>query len=352
MIRKVFAAVAVLVLVLGILGSFIAMGQSAAPRTVASNSLVFEMLPASDAVVVGDGKRFFTEASKLLAANQKGLGELLAKLDEVQAKTGIDLRKFETFAAGASISSGEGHGHKVAPVVIARGSVDSAQVIEAAKRTAEGKATEESVNGKKMYVVAAKDVMELAKKHAPASANQKNVQDKVSQHTMDDLAIAAIDAKTVVFGHASRVRQTLEAKSKVSDDLIAMLAKKPTGIANFAAKVPGGLSMLIPMDNDELGAILNSVKAIYGAADAANGQATISLTAVTEKANQAEELKGTLEGLRDLGKSILGVAPGADKKLYARLLGSVKLANAGNELNLDLAIPQSDIDAIVALIKK
>jgi hypothetical protein len=350
MIRKVTAAIAVLVLILGIVGSFVTMGQTESSRTAGANPLV-SMLPASDAVVVGDGKRFFTEVPKVLAANQKLLGELLSKLDEVQAKTGVDLRKFETFAAGASIAKSEGHGHKVAPVVIARGSVDSGQVIEAAKKAAEGKAKEESVAGRTMYVVSAKDVMELAKKHAPASANHQKAQDKAA-HTVDDLAIAATDANTVVFGFASRVRETLEAKSKVGDDLLTLLAKKPAGIANFAAKVPGGMSSLLPLDNDELGMVINSIKAVYGAADVANGQATVNLTAVTEKPNQAEELKGTLEGLKSLGQSVLGVSKGADKKLYAKLLSNVRLTNVGNELSLDLTIPQGDIDAIVAIIKK
>ena len=350
MIRKVTAAIAVLVMVLGILGSFIAMGQAESSRAAGANPLV-SMLPASDVVAVGDGKRFFSEAPKLLAANQKALGELLAHLDQVQAKTGIDLRKFDTFAAGASVTKLEGPGYKIEPVVIARGSIDSAQVIETAKKLAEGKAKEESVNGRSMYIVSSKDAMELAKKHAPVSANNKKAGDKVAQMT-DDLAIAATDSNTVVVGFASRVRETLEAKSKVNDELLALLAKKPAGIANFAAKVPGGMSSLLPLDNDDLGAVISSIKAVYGAADVANGQATVSLTAVTEKANQAEELKGTLDGLKSLGQSFLGASKAADKKLYAKLLSSVKLSNVGNELNIDVAVPQSDIDAIVAIIKK
>ena len=350
MIRKVTAAIAVLVLVLGILGSFIAMGQGESSRTAGASPLV-AMLPASDVIVLGDGKRFFGEVPKVLAANQKALTELLAHLDQLQAKTGIDLRKFETFAAGASVTKLEGPGHKIAPVVIARGSVESAQVIEAAKKVAEGKAKAESVNGRTVYVVSSKDVIELAKKHAPVSANNKKAEDKAA-HMTEDLAIAAVDANTVVFGYASRVRETLEARSTVSNDLMALLGKKPAGIANFAARVPGGMSALLPLDNDDLGTVINSIKAVYGSADVANGQAAISLTAVTERADQAEELKGTLEGLKSLGQSFLGASKAADKKLYAKLIAGVRLSNVGNELNLDLAIPQADIDALVSIIKK
>jgi hypothetical protein len=58
MIRKVTAAVAVLVLILGIVGSFVTMGQTDSSRTVGASPLI-AMLPASDVVAVGDGKRFF-----------------------------------------------------------------------------------------------------------------------------------------------------------------------------------------------------------------------------------------------------------------------------------------------------
>jgi hypothetical protein len=228
MIRKVAAAIAVFVLMLNIVGAFVAIAHGQTSQKAGANPLV-SMLPASDAVVVGDGKRFFTEAPKLLAANQQGLAELLAKLDEVQAKTGIDVRKFDTFAAGVSMAMTEGHGQKIDPVAIARGSVDSAQVIEAAKKATEGKAKEESVNGKKMYVVAAKDVMELAKKNAPATANQKNIQDKVAQHTMDDLAFAALRCEHR--GFRSRIARSSNARSKdersVTNCLVCSLRSLP-----------------------------------------------------------------------------------------------------------------------------
>jgi hypothetical protein len=53
----------------------------------------------------------------------------------------------------------------------------------------------------------------------------------------------------------------------------------------------------LPLDNDDLGAIINSVKAIYGSR-CCEYRAMVSLTAVTEKPQQAEELKATLDGER------------------------------------------------------
>jgi hypothetical protein len=349
MIRKLTAAFAASLLVLNMAASSVVLADTS--KKAKTNALV-SMLPASDVVVTADGKRFFSEAlPKVLSANQAALKDVFAHVDSVQAKTGIDLRKFDSFAVGANIGKAEGNKFKVAPVVIARGTTNSASLIEAAKTASEGKFKQETVAGKTVYVVAAKDVVDLAKKHAPVSANSAKVQAKVTD-AVDDMAFSATDANTVVFGYASRVRETLEHKSAVSAELLSLLAKKPAGIVNFAGKVPGGMSTLLPLDNDDLGANIDAIKVMYGAMDVANGNASLSLTAVTAKATQAEELKGTLEGLRDMGKSLLGFSKGADQKLYAKLLGEIKINSVANEINLDLAIPQTDLDALVAILKK
>jgi len=349
MIRKLTAAFAALLLVFNMAASSVVSADTS--KKAKTNALV-SMLPASDVVVTADGKRFFTEAlPKVLSANQAALKDIFAHVDSVQAKTGIDLRKFDSFAVGANIGKTDGNKFKVAPVVIARGSTDSGTLIEAAKKASEGRFKEETIAGRTVFVVAAKDVIELAKKHAPVSANSAKVQTKVTD-AVDDMAFSATDANTIVFGYATRVRETLERRSAVSAELLSLLAKKPAGVVNFAGKVPGGMSTLLPLDNDDLGANIDSIKMMYGAMDVANGNAILSLTAVTAKATQAEELKGTLEGLRDLGKSLFQFSKGADKKLYAKLLGDIKITNVANEINLDLAIPQTDLDALVAMLKK
>jgi hypothetical protein len=61
------------------------------------------LLPASDGVVTLDVKRFFGVAlPKLLTANQPMLTDILSKIDEMKAKTGIDVRQFEYLAAGVT----------------------------------------------------------------------------------------------------------------------------------------------------------------------------------------------------------------------------------------------------------
>lgn len=312
-----------------------------------TNPLV-ALLPASDAVVTVNGKRFFGEAlPTVLASNQKLLGEILAKIDAIQTRTGVDLRRFDSLVGGVNIIKKAGNDFDFDPVVIARGAVQSAAVIESVKHSANAKIREESLNGRKILVISAADIL--------ASMNVNPTDLAVPQKQpefVNDLAVTAIDANTLAVGSLVRVRETVAHGSTLSPELIDLLGKKAPALANFAAKVPGGMSTLLPLDNDDLGMNLDSIKTVYGNADFAAGQATISVTGRTLQAQQAIDLKGTFDGLRDIGKSFLGASKAADKQLYARLLTNIKITQVANEISLDLAIPQSDIDMLVAILKK
>lgn len=302
------------------------------------------ILPASDAVVVMNGKRFFNEArTGVLTSNQKLLGEILSRINSIESKTGVDLRRFDNIVAGVNILRKENASFDFDPVVIARGAIDSSAVIEAGRNAANGKYREESVNGKAIYIFSAQDFAANLQSNSPAQTNAC---------LNGEIAVSMIDGFTLVVGSLARVRETLEHKTGVSPELTALLTKKAPGILNFAGKIPGGLSALLPLDNDELGANLDSIKTVYGNADVVAGQALISVTGRTLQTRQAADLKGTFEGLRDLGKGLLGSSRAADKQLYARLLGNVRITSVSNEISLDLTIAQGDLDALVAVFKK
>jgi hypothetical protein len=315
-------------------------------RAKAQANPLVALLPASDAVATIDGKRFFGEAiTNVLLSNQKLLGDLIANLDSIQARTGIDVRRFDAFALGVNIVKKESNNFDFDPVVIARGTDNTANLIESAKKAADGKYREETVGGRTVYIVSAQTVADALKPADPNASTKP-------AHFDRDIAMTAFDGTTVAFGSVERVKATIEHKTSVSPELTALLAKKAPAIVNFAGNVPGGMRSLLPLDNDELGATIESIKQVYGSLDVAGGQAMVSVTGRTLQPKQAADLKGTLEGLRDLGKSLLGASRGADKKLYARLLGNVRVTQVANEISLDLAIPQTDLDALLAILKK
>ena len=349
--KNVFAVFSASLLVLSfVLNTFAAVNDKRVVKRLpkaAANPLVV-MLPASDAVITVNGKRFFGEAlTNALSANQKLLGEIFGKLDSIQSKTGIDLRRFDSIAAGVNIIRKTTKDFDYDPVVIARGTIDSAAMMESSKKASEGKFRQETIAGRTVLIFSAQEVLaQLQPNAAVPVVAPKNLELK------NDIAVSAADGTTLVFGSLNRVRETLERKSSVSKEISGLLTKKAPAILNFAGKIPGGLSTLLPLDNDELGANIDSIKYLYGSGDVVAGQALISVTGRTVQAQQAADLKGTLDGLKDLGKAFLGASRAADKQLYARLLSNVRITQAANEINLDLAIPQSDLDALIAIVSK
>ena len=81
------------------------------------------------------------------------------------------------------------------------------------------------------------------------------------------------------------------------------------------------------------------------------GTATVHAAARTMQPAQARSLLETLEGLQMVGKAFLGAAKGADKEVFARMIENAKFTARGNDVVLDLAVPQSDIDILVGSLK-
>ncbi|HUR97999.1 MAG TPA: hypothetical protein VMZ26_08055 [Pyrinomonadaceae bacterium] len=327
---RIFAVFVLSVLVFNLGGSTFA--DSKAKK---GGSELVSLLPASEGVVTLDARRFFNDAMpKLLSGNQPMLAHVTAEIEKFQSKTGIDIRQFESTAAGVTTKKVGERKYDIEPVVIARGQTSSAALISAAKSKA--KYTEERVGERTIYIFS-----EAVTVGTPAPSKFPGV-----------TAVAVIDSTTIAFGSRARVRETLEARTKVDQELIGFLGQNPAAVASFASRVPAGLKSFVPMDNDELGKNIDSIQFIYGNADVAGELATVHMTARTLQNAQAKSLHETLEGLQMLGKAFLGSAKGADKQAYARMIGNAKFTVRANEVTLDLQVPQSDIDILVGSLKK
>jgi len=321
------------------------------PRNVVTTAEIVSLLPASDGVAVIDVKRFLSTAlPQMLSGNQQMLAEVTKGLEDAKAKTGIDFRQFDLVAAGITATKVKEKEYDFDSVIIARGKISSGALIAAAKLAANGKYREEKVGEKTVYIFEPK---QIADQHLPQSSGKvaeliKKAVGRFSKET----AVTAIDATTLAFGSPARVKETIAGTSKVGADVSSLLNKTTSSVMTFAAKVPDGMSAFLPLENDELGKNIDSIKYLYGSMDVVGTTTTLQATARTLHADQAASLKDTLDGLQMLGKAFLGNAKGADKQVYARLIENVKFASKGNEVSMDLAIAQPDIDFLVGLLKK
>lgn len=345
-----FLAVSILgVLLLNIAGPVLADTRGKKVRKSQATQLA-TLLPASDGIVTLDVKRFFGIAlPKLLSANQPMLTDILAKIDDMKAKIGIDIRQFEYVAAGVTAKKITEKEYDFDPVVIARGQISAGGLLGAAKLAANGKYREEKAGDKTIYVFAAKDIAEQAKQQYPAGKTA--MADKIIGKMSHEIAVSTIDANTLVFGSLPLVRLAIEAKNTAATDLLSLLGKRETSVVSFAGKVPNGMSTFLPLDNDELGKNIDSIRYVYGSMDV-NGETTsLNMTARTAQNSQAASLLETLEGLQIVGKALLGGSKSADKQVYVRMIDNAKFSVKGNEVTFDLQVPQSDIDVLVGMMK-
>lgn len=322
--------------------SGLAAAQTTEPAS-ASQSLV-DLLPASNAVVSIDVQKGLNDAlPKLLVGNPQIKAEVDQGLAEISSKIGPDALKFSDVVVGVGVQEVAGPAApKVLPVFIARGDVSAAQVVAKATEASKTPCTERVVSGKTIYVCQMEVSVKQKAKGASVSSATK---------ILKETAFVALDANTVAFGAVSRVLDTVEHRSVVNPAIKGLLKDSPTTVAAFAMENVNGLEKLVPLENDDVGNALKNLRYMAGSADSVADGFVFSGLFRSVDAASSKELGSLLSGLQAIGKAFLGNSNRADQKLYGRLINNVKIAQADNDVTLSIAIPQADVNALMAEVK-
>jgi hypothetical protein len=304
-----------------------------------------DSLPASDAVINIDMKRMIDVAiPQILASKPEEFAKMNTQIDEMRAKTGVDIRLFEKIAVGLSIKQFNKKTN-VEPLVLAQGKFSSNALIALAKVAAKGKYREEKIGERTIYIFDAKEVIE---ENAPKA--KSSMVDKLFTMFSNEMAVTAFDDNTLTLGSLSRVKEMLAGTSKIDATVLALVNKKAGAIASFAASTPSGMSQIIDLDNDELGNILASIRTLHGSLDMGEGSATLAISAKTVNAEQASAMEDTLVGLQMVGKSLLGGMKGDKKQIFGKMIDKVEIKRNINIVNIGLQIPQSEIDVLIGAV--
>jgi len=310
------------------------------------------LLPNSEAVINIEMSRLMKEAiPQMLATKPQYLQELNSKIDEIKNNLGIDLRQFDQLAVGIGYKTVSAKETDFEPIILARGQFNSAAYLGLAKVAAKGKYREEKIGEKTVYIFSPTEILAQNKPANQDSFIAKMI-DRVMKSFSQEVAVSSYDDNTLVMGPLKRVRQAFESKTRVSNAVLDLAAKNPDSLLSFGADMPAGASQFIPIDNDEIGKNIESIKQMFGALDFNNSQAKLAISAKTAKADEAQSLEETLAGLQMVGKALLGGVKGDDKKLYTRLIENAVIARKSNEVSLNLVMPKTDIDALMAILLK
>jgi hypothetical protein len=332
-------------------------------------------LPASDAVMTLNIQRLFSDALPLvLSGNQPLLAEIVGHIDEVKNKTGFDLRQFEQVAIGVS-NKKSGSNLTFEPVLLARGTFNANALIALGKTAANGKYREEKSGDRTIYIFSPLQLMQQPKssstaKNPPAATLKALPPTKMKTMAMKapspferavermfdslsrEVAVTAFSDNTLAIGSAARVRETIAATSlKIGNDVLNLVTRRANAVLNIGLKLPNGMEDFAPdLGNDEISKNLNAIRFLSGSLAAADGSATLSVSAKTALPEQAKSLFEQLQGFQMLGKTFLGGnAKSEDKQVFARMIDNVKIARgeSSNEVMLDLQVPQNDINILL-----
>jgi hypothetical protein len=343
--KKIFALLTVFGVVFGAVG--VGFADTKGRKKAKTGNQLLALLPPSDAVVTVDVKRVFAEAlPQVLSANQSMLTEILGKFDEIKSRTGIDYKQFQQIAIGVSSINALENGYDFEPVVLARGQFDANGIVTVAKTAANGKYREEKIGERTVYVFSPQAAIEQNK----GKINTSKFADIIKKFLAGlnkEMALTTYDNNTVVLGSLARVREMFEAKTRISPEVAGLVLRKPNAIANFGAQLPTGLTQFVVLDDDTLGNSLAGVRQLSGSMDVAGGNTIVSIAARTVDPEQAKNLKDTLGGFRGFAGVLKG-SQRPDQKIYGRMLENVKIAQTGNEVTVDLQVPLTDVNVLVA----
>lgn len=339
--NRIFALFAVFAVFLSVV-SF-----ASADNKANKNNELLALLPASDMAMTVDVKRLFDEAlPQILSANQPMLAEIRGKMDEIKTQTGLDVRQFQQVAVGVVTKKVNEKDYIFEPMILARGQYSSGAVLAVAKLASKDKYREEKIGDRTVYVFSPKEIVEENKAKVNNSDALEMI-DKFFGSLTQEVAITTYNENTLAIGSLSQMRSMFEAKTRISNEIVELVGRKPNAIISFGANIPSGLSQFMELGDDELGKTLDSVRQLSGSMDVLDGNTLISVTAKTTDDTQAKNLKTTLDSLQGFFAPILKSSKGADKKVYAKMVESAKITQSGNQVMLDLKVPQADLNVIV-----
>jgi hypothetical protein len=344
--RSFFALLTMFALMSSAFNFSVAAQQNARVTVPSQLNQLAAQLPKSDSVVIVDLQRVMTEvAPQVMAGNAKLLGEVNTRVEEINSQIGIDLRQFDQLAAGVNFKQTAPKKFDFEPLILARGKVDVAPLLASARTASKGKYREEKAGARTIYIFAAKEILRDNKpKTATPQAEEKF--NKMLARIPAEIALTTFDANTVAVGTPIRVREVIEGKSRIGQDILALASRRPNSIMSFGANVPAGLSQVFELGIDELSKSLDSMRQVYGSMNVSGSNTIISVATKTFKPEQAKELADTLTGLQMLGKGFLGGMSGADKQVYARMAENAKISQANDEVTIDLQVANTDLNIL------
>lgn len=302
------------------------------------------LLPASDAVVTADVKRVINDAlPRAFSSDPAKLAQVNADIDRFRTRTGVDLRSIDKMALGArfhEVTTEASRPTRIEMVAIARGTFNADVIVAAGRLAAKDKYRTEKYAGKNIHIFTLNEQIRLF---------------GLFNLRLSDVAVAVLDTNTLAMGQLSRVREAIDAsagRGRVSSELVQLATRNPSAMIGFGSNVPPSAMReigVLGVDSDEISKNIASIRQVYGSIGMTTNGFDMQAVARTDNEQAAKSLYGTINAAKEFAAPLVSqfLRNEAKAKLVRNTLDSLKVATAGNELQIRLEVAQSDLSTLV-----
>jgi hypothetical protein len=292
-------------------------------------------LPAADAVLTADLRRLFTEVvPRALATDAARAAQVNADVEQFKARTGIDPRAFDSMAVGARLVPLPSGAVKIDRVTaVARGTFRADALVASARTASKGTLAEQQYGGKTVYVSTINDRIKLF--------------GLVKSHVRE-LAFAVLDANTLAVGEPEDVRAAIDAQAGRGRADKSNL-NNPRGEGDFiayAGRVPAGLLDGVETGLPNVDRAIAAIRGFYGTVGSTPAGLQLMTTLRAQTEADAKQLFNTADAMRQIAPGLIAAA-GEKAKWAQGLVNSLKITTKGNEVQLRLEVPQSEVSTIL-----
>lgn len=338
MSKKIDVLLIALAILLG--GVIVPASQAQTQRAAASTSSAtnpLTALPASDVAMFIDMQRLLNDAlPRVFSGAPARIAQINTEIDNFKTRTGIDPRSFDRVAVGMRFTTPSAGITKAETVMIAHGSFNAGALVAAGRLAAKGKYQEEKYKGANIYTFVLNEQIRML-----GLLNMR----------VSTLAVTALDPNTLALGNPTSVRAAIDAAKgggRVNPELVGLATRTPNAIIGFGANLTPAVTGNLDLGNEEMTRNIASIRQAYGAISTTETGFNVMTAARTANAEQAQQLNDTLAALKQFGGMMVGQLPGPKGKLARSALDSLRITTQANELQITLAIPQTEITSLMA----
>lgn len=299
----------------------------------------FSVLPASDALIVLDLKRFSSDAVPRLLVGEQDARALVIALTDPKTTELLDPRAIQRLVVG--LRYGKPQDEKSPSdfeVVTVAQSSEAGELSTLIRSRGSGKYREQQYAGKLLYITQLEQT------------EQKREATTVTSSDETEWAIVALDANTLVFGNPAYVRSSIDVNTgkgtTVSAELVTAVKRNSKAFLSASGLLPPSLMSAAQQSvNSELSQILSSLKRFYASVELIPSGFEVAVTLNTTSSEQTRSLVDLLAAFKTLAGSL---APGKTRqdKVVRDLIKGLVISAGETEVQIRNEITQASVNEL------